>query len=430
MLTNEELPSITSTIKDSSAHPLLRQATIMLLCTLMVSLKMNPILRRLLPLYIAAFFQGIPFWYAIEKLFMVDIGFTTASIGLMVAIMSVAMLAVETPSGILADRWSRKGVMIVGSVSLLLSGAIGALSHTVFIFIVSTVFWGIYSALYSGTYDSAMYDTVMEEHGSSKKFARYLGQLRAIEGAAFVLGALGGGVIASVFGMRDAFFLSLPLILLSIFFLFRFREPQLHKAGVAEPVFKHIRQTFAAVLRRPILLPMIVAIVGFSVLLDVIFELSQLWFMAVDAPLVLYGIFSAVVFSSWSIGGVLVPKLKSRMALGTVFATITIAIVGLIVMRNHWVILGAEFLLAVCLVALGILLANRLHDELPSQLRTGSSSVVSTLARLVLIPCSLLFTALASSYSIFSSTYLLLFIAVLAMCAFIFSQYKRQTIPV
>lgn len=51
-----------------------------------------------MPLYIAAFFQGIPFWYAIEKIFMLGIGFNTATIGVMVAIMSIVMLAVETPS--------------------------------------------------------------------------------------------------------------------------------------------------------------------------------------------------------------------------------------------------------------------------------------------------------------------------------------------
>src|SRR3546814_15678623 len=97
----------------------------------------------------------------LEKLFMLDIGFNTASIGIMVAVMSVVMLAVETPSGILADRWSRKGVMILGAISLLVSGIIGALSFNEPVYILSTVFWGIYAALYSGTYDSVIYDTTV-----------------------------------------------------------------------------------------------------------------------------------------------------------------------------------------------------------------------------------------------------------------------------
>lgn len=84
----------------------------------MPKIKLSSTSRRLLPLYIAVALQNIPFWYAIEKIFMLGIGFNTATIGVMIAIMSVVMLAVETPSGILADRWSRKGVMVLGCFAL------------------------------------------------------------------------------------------------------------------------------------------------------------------------------------------------------------------------------------------------------------------------------------------------------------------------
>lgn len=257
----------------------------------MIKVKFSPMTRRLMPLYIAAVLQGIPFWYAIEKIFMLGIGFNTATIGVMVAIMSIVMLAVETPSGILADRWSRKGVMILGCLALLLSGIVGALSFNEPVYILSTVFWGIYAALYSGTYDSVIYDTTMEEYGDSKKFEKHLGRFRAVEGASFVIGALAGGLIASLLDIRDTYIFSIPLIAAALIFLWKFKEPQLHKAEVAEPVFKHIRQTFAAVLRNPVLLPVVIATVGFFVLQETIFELSQLWFIAVAAPIALYGIF-------------------------------------------------------------------------------------------------------------------------------------------
>lgn len=205
--------------------------------------------QRLLPLYIAAFLQGIPFWYATEKLFMVSIGFDTTSIGLMVAIMSVVMLAVETPSGVLADRWSRKGVMILGCIALILSSIIGALSYNEPVFIISAIFWGIYAALYSGTYDAVIYDTTIEEYSSSNNFQKYLGRFKAVEGISFVVGALSGGLIAGTIGMRYTFIVSVPFLLIALIYLWKFREPQLHKAEVSEPVYTHIRQTFAAVLR-------------------------------------------------------------------------------------------------------------------------------------------------------------------------------------
>lgn len=206
---------------------------------------------------------------------MLDIGFNTATIGVMFAVMSIVMLAVETPSGVLADRWSRKGVMMLGCVSLLISAGIGALSFNEPMYILSTVFWGIFAALYSGTYEAVIYDTTVEEHSDSKHFEKYLGRFKAIEGITFVIGALVGAFIASTFDLRDPYILSIPLIAAALIFLWRFKEPQLHKAEVSEPVFKHIRQTFSAVLRNPILLPVVIATIGFTVLQEFILSLAN-----------------------------------------------------------------------------------------------------------------------------------------------------------
>lgn len=384
----------------------------------MAKLRLSPISRRLLPLYIAAIFQGIPFWYAIEKIFMLGIGFNTASIGLMVAIMSVVMLIVETPSGILADRWSRKGVMMLGCLALLISGILGALSFSEPVYILSTVFWGIYAALYSGTYDAVIYDVTVEEHGDSKGFDTYLGRFRAVEGASFVIGSLVGGVVANLFDLRDAYIFSVPLIALALIFLWRFKEPQLHKAEVAEPVFLHIRQTFEAVLRNPILLPIVIATVGFFVLQETIFELSQLWFIAVAAPLALYGVFSAIIFSSWTTGGLLAARIKTRSSILALMVLLIAMIIMLIVSRHFVLILVAQFVIAMCLIAIGVILSKKMHDELPSRLRAGSSSVVSTLARIILIPGSLVFTGIAQSRDIFTATYILLGLAVISAIAF------------
>lgn len=385
----------------------------------MVKIRFSPMTRRLMPLYIAAFFQGIPFWYAIEKIFMLGIGFNTATIGVMVAIMSIVMLAVETPSGILADRWSRKGVMVLGCIALLISGVLGAISFNEPVYILSTIFWGIYAALYSGTYDSVIYDTTMEEHGDSNKFEKYLGRFRAVEGVSFVIGALAGGLVASLLDLRDTYIFSIPLIAIALIFLWKFKEPQLHKAEVAEPVFKHIRQTFAAVLRNPVLLPVVIATVGFFVLQETIFELSQLWFIAVAAPIALYGVFSAAVFSSWTTGGLLAARIKSRSSILGLMGVLLAMIILLIVGRHYVLVLMAQFAIAICLIAIGVILAKKMHDELPSRLRAGSASVISTLARIILIPGSLLITGIANAYDVFAATYVLVGVAIVSVIAFL-----------
>lgn len=380
-----------------------------------------------MPLYIAVFLQSIPLWYATEKIFMLGIGFNTATIGVMFAIMSIVMLVVETPSGILADRWSRKGVMILGCLALTISAIIGAFSFNEPVYILSTVFWGIFAALYSGTYDSVIYDTTMEEYGDSKQFEKYLGRFKAIEGVTFVIGALVGGFIANTFALRDNYIISIPLIALAIVFLWKFKEPQLHKAEVSEPVFKHIRQTFAAVLRNPVLLPVVVAIIGFTVLQEFLFELSQLWFIAVAAPIALYGVFNAAVFSSWTTGGLLAARIKSKSAIVTLMVVLIATIIMLIVSRHYILILIAQLVMAICLIAIGVILAKKMHDELPSRLRAGSASVISTIARIIIIPGALIVTGIANTYDMFMATYILLGIAIVSVIAFMsIGSVKKQ----
>ena len=71
--------------------------------------------RRLLPLHVAVFLQGFILWVPVEKLFMSEIGFDPATIGVMAAAYAAVVPIVEVPSGILADRWSRRGTLVVAT---------------------------------------------------------------------------------------------------------------------------------------------------------------------------------------------------------------------------------------------------------------------------------------------------------------------------
>ena len=94
------------------------------------------------------------------------------------------------PSGILADRWSRRGVLIISSAALMLCALIGGLSNNVATYIVSALVLGVYFAMYSGTMDAVVYDTVLEETGDSDAFERRIGRVRLVESVALVISSL------------------------------------------------------------------------------------------------------------------------------------------------------------------------------------------------------------------------------------------------
>ena len=84
--------------------------------------------RRLRPLYIALLLQNVALWVPVEKLFMNEIGFDAASVGVMAAAYALVAPVLEVPSGILADRWSRRGALVLGDGALLVAVQTGRAS--------------------------------------------------------------------------------------------------------------------------------------------------------------------------------------------------------------------------------------------------------------------------------------------------------------
>ncbi len=154
--------------------------------------------RRLRPLYVAGWFLGINFWVPVEKLFLSRIGFDAASVGLLAATYAAVVPFLEISSAILADRWSRRGVLMIANVALGASALVGGLSTNVTTNLVAALLLGCYFALQSGTVDSIIYDVLVEETGSSEGFEREIGRLRLVEGIALVTSALAGGGIAAL----------------------------------------------------------------------------------------------------------------------------------------------------------------------------------------------------------------------------------------
>lgn len=372
-------------------------------------------LKRLTPLYIASFFQGFVLWYNIEKLFMHDIGFSDSAIGLMIAVYSFVMLAVNSPSGILADRWSRKGVLIIASISLMLSSVVGGLSHNVVDYLGCAVLWGIFYACNSGIYDSIIYDVITEAKAPSKIFEYLYGRWQVIDGVALMSAGLLGGLLASRVNLRATYFISAPLGFFSIWALLKFREPTLHKEHEPLTIKQQIKLSYQAILQNRALFPVISVLVLEAVLIFGMYEFAQLWLFALHLRTAYFGIANAVLLASLVLGGSSVDRLKMNRYVLTlcVLLLLITACVGLIVSRNIIVIVLFQLLYATCLINISVIFSRILHDGLSANIRAGASSSASTLGRLVLIPIALLFGYLSQKYSIYEAAYTLLALAIL-----------------
>ena len=266
--------------------------------------------RRLLPLQLGVTLQGCLLWLPVEKLFMSEIGFTAASVGVMAAAYAAVTPILEVPSGILADRWSRKGVLILSAVALSLCTVIGGLSTGVPMYIGSAMILGVYFAMYSGTVESVVYDTVLEAAGSAEQYETRLGGVRFLESAALVVSSLLGGWLAGLAGPRVTYFVTIPFTLLAIVAFARFDEPRLHRAGERTGLRAHIALTYRTITGRGALLPIVLLGAVTALITQTLFEFGPLWLVALAAPAVLFGPYWAALVSTLGVGGLIAGRLR------------------------------------------------------------------------------------------------------------------------
>jgi predicted MFS family arabinose efflux permease len=372
--------------------------------------------RRLLPLQLAVALQGFMLWVPVEKLFMNEIGFDAATVGVMAAAYAALVPLVEIPSGILADRWSRRGVLIVASTALMLTSLVGGLSNSVPLYIVSALFLAVYFAMYSGTMEATVYDTLLDETGDSDGFERRLGRVRFVESATLVASSLAGGVLAGLTTPRLTYFLTVPFAVASIVALLRFDEPRLHKSEESTSLRSHVAVTYRTITRRRELLPAVGLTVLTALMLQVIFEFGPLWLVASGTSPGLYGPFWAGLVSTLGLGGLLAGRVRlNRPAtVASTIAVLMLASLALTATRNLLVVAIAQFAVALVVVTMSIYVARVLHDAVPSTIRSGVVSGVGALSWVTFLPFSLLFGEVSKNYGVDTAAWMITAVAVLA----------------
>ena len=81
---------------------------------------------------------------------------------------------------------------------------------------------------------------------------------------------------------------------------------------------------------------------------------------------------------------------------------------------SGWLVIAAQVMLTALLATIGIHLSQLLHDAVPSDMRTGIASGVSTLSWLTFLPCSLLFGAVSRHGGIHAAGWIVFALLIIA----------------
>src|SRR6266568_1147486 len=365
------------------------------------TLAARPVGTRLRPLYATGFIHGFALWYAVEKLFMKSIGFNDFLITIATITYIVVMTTANIPLGVLADRWSRKGVLYLASCALIAGTVICGLSHEFWMYVAGLSVWGLFYACYAGTYDSVIYDVVLEETGSADSYEHWFGRVQMYDSVAFITGALASALVAHFASLRAEFFLTILVTCCAFLTLRRFREPSLHKAAERVRLGAHLGQLWKAMTTSPGVAWIAACLVCNLLAMRLLFEFMQLWYLGLALPAALFGPSFALVYGGSWMGGKFAGRLRGPAVIMTAGLLVLAASAGLL----FRVAVGAQVLAITGIIALQVVLSGYLHDAMPSSIRAGASSMVSTASMLVFLPVALGFGVVARDESIFRASW-------------------------
>jgi predicted MFS family arabinose efflux permease len=127
----------------------------------------------------AALSELVPY-YPLYALLFLDTGLSDAQISLLFGVWSVTAFVTEVPAGALADRWSRRGVLVLGGVLQAAGFVVWTAAPSFWSFLAGFVIWGVAGALWSGAAEALVYDELAAV-GAEDSFARVNGAMTAAE---------------------------------------------------------------------------------------------------------------------------------------------------------------------------------------------------------------------------------------------------------
>lgn len=170
--------------------------------------------------------------------YMDTFGSTTTQIGLVIGSLAIAEVIFKTPFGILADRYGRLKLMLLGFVALIVVSVAYPLFHDTTVLFTIRFVQGIAIGAFSTTSVAIVADLFQDKKGEA------MGTYNSIKGAGYALGPIAGGFIIQYLRDFNLMFwlcaaVALVCLLLSLAFVRESYNPKEHHR---KPVMQMLRE--------------------------------------------------------------------------------------------------------------------------------------------------------------------------------------------
>ncbi|HOZ30719.1 MAG TPA: MFS transporter [Bacteroidales bacterium] len=193
--------------------------------------------RNIIALYIIKIAKWFMLFMPIIVLFYQENGLGLRDVLTLQAVYSIAVIALEIPSGYLADVWGRKKTIILGAIFGTIGFVIYSFTSGFYEFLAAELVLGFAQSFISGSDSALLYDSLKNDN-KENYFIKYEGRVLAVGNFAETIAALVGGFLAEI-SLRTPFYCQTIVAFVAIPAAFCLKEPAFIKSDV-KMGFKHI----------------------------------------------------------------------------------------------------------------------------------------------------------------------------------------------
>ncbi|MEO8114819.1 MAG: MFS transporter [Phenylobacterium sp.] len=205
--------------------------------------------------YAFRFLDGFVLIYPLYTVMFAARGLSPSQVAATLMAWSVAGFLLQIPTGVLADRWSRRWLLCLGQLLRAAGFVIWILAPGFPGFLIGMVLWGVKSALTNGTFEALVYDE-LHAAGEAHDYPRVIGRAWGALSAAVLLTSLATALLVR-FGHVAILEASIGMGLVAA--ASALALPRAQKAlKVARPhYFAHLARGVSTVVRDPLLLGLV-----------------------------------------------------------------------------------------------------------------------------------------------------------------------------
>lgn len=350
--------------------------------------------------YIRSFFEAVSFPGAIWILYFLKIGLSLEKIGFLLCAMFLTQFIFEIPSSIWADRYSRKNILIIGTIFSILSSLLFFSGNSFAVFLSAIIFSGIYASFVSGTDHALIYDTLLNlkrEHDYKKVQSK-------IKGIYFLGRAINSIFVVSVFviDFRLPFLIGAIIGFLGLFVLVSIKEPLFHKSSGTH--FGQIKAGLKFLLSNEKIWLIILVFSLVYAASNILFANYQPVLDFAKLPILYFSlVYFAVNIFSFT-GSMLYPRIEKTLSANKILAYYLLAsfFVSLsFASGNLFFILLAISILSFSFGTYNVYITSLINKITPSSYRATAISIQSQISTFILGIVIIAVNKIASDYSIF-----------------------------